>query len=330
MRMASVRMILAAGVMAAAGVLANVPWAAEADDYPNHPIRLIVPAAPGGILDILARLTADDLDKTFGQRVIVDNRGGASGNLGPDMVAKAPPDGYSLCLIQIGNVAANPHLFKDLTFDPLRDLQPVAPVASSAQIVTAYPGLPAKNLTELLALARQAPGTISYGSAGVGTSAHLGAALLEEMGHVKLLHVPYRGMAPALVDLTAGRVQLAFIGLAGIRSGLETGSLKALAVAQSTRLKAAPDIPSADEAGLPGYEFIAWFGVVTTGGTSPAIVQKLNSAINAMLKKPAIDQRLADNGMEPMIESPAAFAARIQSDYEKFGKIIREAGIKVE
>jgi len=321
---------VAAAVLIAVAGFAYPALAAEADDYPNRPIRLVVPAAPGGISDILARLVSDDLDRTFGQRVIVDNRGGAGGNLGAEMVAKAPPDGYSLCLIQFGNVAVNPHLFKNLSFDPLKDLLPVAPVASSAQMVVAYPGLPANNLTELIALAKQEPGKISYGSAGIGTSTHLAAELLAQMAHIKLLHVPYRGMGPALVDLTAGRVQLAFVGLAATKSHLAAGTLKALAVAQPTRLKAAPTIPSADEAGLPGYELATWFGVVTTGGTAPAIVRKLNAAIAAMLRKPAVEQRLAESGMDPLIESPAAFSERIRKDYEKYGALIKEADIKLE
>jgi tripartite-type tricarboxylate transporter receptor subunit TctC len=301
---------------------------AYAEDYPDRPIRLVVPAVPGGISDILARILADDLNKMFGQPVVVDNRGAAGGNVGVEIVAKAPPDGYSLALIQVGNVAINPHLYKDLPFDPLHDLVPVASVASSPQIVTAYPGLPANNLTELIALAKREPGSLSYGSAGVGTSTHLGAELLAQMAGVKLLHVPYRGMAPALLDLTAGRLQLAFVGLAPIKSSLDSGALKALAVAQASRLKAAPSIPSADEAGLPGYEFITWFGVVTTQGTPSAVVQKLNTTINAILDKPEVRQRLFDLGMEPLAESPAAFSARIQKDYEKFGAMIKAAGIE--
>jgi tripartite-type tricarboxylate transporter receptor subunit TctC len=229
---------------------------AYADDYPSRPVRLVVPATPGGILDILARLLSERLDRTLGQPVVVENRPAAAGNLGVELVAKAAPDGYSLCLIQVGNVAANPHLYKDLSFDPLRDLAPVASVASSPEIVVAYTGLPANNLSELIALAKRERGKLSYGSAGVGTSTHLGAELFAQMSRTKLLNVPYHGMGQALFDLAAGRVQLAFSGLAPIKSGLEAGSLKALAVAQSTRLKAAPAIPTADESGLPGYEFI--------------------------------------------------------------------------
>jgi tripartite-type tricarboxylate transporter receptor subunit TctC len=304
--------------------------AADADDYPSRPIHLIVPATPGGISDILARLLSDNLNRIFGQSVIVENRGAAGGNLGVEMVAKADPDGYSLALIQVGNVAINPYLYKDLSFDPLHDLLPVAAIASSPQIVTAYPGLAANNLTGLIALAKQEPGKLSYGSAGIGTSTHLGAELLAQMAGVKLLHVPYRGMGPALLDLTAGRVQLAFVGLAPIKSSLESGALKALAVAQSSRLKAAPTVPSADESGLPGYEFITWFGVVTTHGTPPAIVEKLNTAINSILDMPPIRQRFLDFGMEPLVESPSDFSVRIQKDYEKYGTMIRAAQIKIE
>jgi tripartite-type tricarboxylate transporter receptor subunit TctC len=300
-----------------------------AGDYPTRPIRLIVPAAPGGLSDFLARLLSEYLDHALGQPVVVENRPAAGGNLGVEIVAKAPSDGYSLGLIQVGNVAINPYLYKDLAFDPLRDLEPVASVANSPQIVTAYPGVPANNLSELIALAKQEPGKLSYGSAGVGTSTHIGAVLLEQMSGIKLLHVLYRGMGPALIDLTAGRVQLAFIGLGAIKSNLEAGTLKALALAQPTRLAAAPTIPTADESGLPGYEFNTWFGVVTTTGTPAAVVQKLNAAINELLEKPETKQRFSDLGMEPLAATSAAFAARIQKDYEKYGAMIKAAHVEL-
>jgi tripartite-type tricarboxylate transporter receptor subunit TctC len=302
---------------------------ASADTYPSRPIRLVVPAPPGGILDILARILSDNLGRSPGQAVVVENRGAAAGNLAVELVAKAAPDGYSLCLIQVGNVAANPHLYKDLTFDALRDLAPVATLASSPEIVVANPALPANNLTQLIALAKKEPDKLSFGSAGVGTSTHLGAALFEQMTGTKLLHVPYHGMGPAILDLTAGQVQLAFSGLAPIKGGLGTRALKALAVARSTRLKAAPNIPTADEAGLPGYEFITWFGVVTTAGTPSPIVQKLNAASNAILTKPEIVQRLSELGMEPLVDTPAAFSALIQRDYEKYGAMIKAAHIQI-
>lgn len=321
---------IASLVLASAIIWCGAAQAGDTDGYPNRPIRLIVPAAPGGISDILARLISEHLGETFGQNVYVDNRAAAGGNLGVEMVAKAAPDGYTLALIQVGNVAVNPYLYKDLSFDPLHDLVAIAPVANSPQIVTAYPELPANNLTDVIALAKKSPGTISYGSAGVGTSTHLGAELFAQMGGIKLLHVPYRGMGPALIDLAAGRVQLAFVGLAAIKSGVEGGSLKALAVAQSTRLKAMPNIPSADEAGLPGYEFTTWFGVVGTKGTPPAIVEKLNTTINAILDKSDLRQRLSDFGMEPLIETPSAFSTRMQNDYDKYGVMIKAGNIAIE
>jgi tripartite-type tricarboxylate transporter receptor subunit TctC len=302
---------------------------ASADTYPSRPIRLVVPAPPGGILDLLARILSDNLARSLGQPVVVENRGAAAGNLGVELVAKASPDGYSLCLIQVGNVAANPHLYKDLSFDALRDLAPVATLASSPEIVVANRALPANNLTQLIALAKKEPDKLSYGSAGVGTSTHLGAALFEQMTGTKLLHVPYHGMGPAILDLTAGRLQLVFSGLAPLKGGLDTGALKALAVARSRRLKAAPTIPTADEAGLPGYEFITWFGVVTTAGTPSPIVQKLNAATNAMLTKPDVAQRLSELGMEPLVDTPAAFSTLIHKDYEKYGAMIKTGHIQI-
>jgi tripartite-type tricarboxylate transporter receptor subunit TctC len=320
---------VAAVLLAALAVWPCAVRDAYAEDYPSRPIRFIVPAPPGGILDLLARLLSERLDRSLGQPVVVENRPAAAGNLGVELVAKAAPDGYSLCLIQVGNVAANPHLYKDLSFDPLRDLAPVAAVATSPEIVVAYPGLPANNLSELIALAKREPGKLSYGSAGVGTSTHLGAELFAQMSGTKLLNVPYHGMGPAILDLTAGRVQLAFSGLAPIKSGLQAGTLKALAIAQSTRLKAAPSIPTADESGLPGYEFITWFGVEATAGTPTAIIQKLNAAINSILETPDLKERFLELGMEPLTETPAAFSARIQKDYKKYGAMIKAAHIEV-
>lgn len=321
---------LSAFVLAGMILWSGATRSADAEDYPNRPIHLIVPAAPGGISDVLARLISKDLSEKFGQSVVVENRSGTGGNQGVEIVARAAPDGYSLCLIQIGNVAISPYLFKDLGFDPLHDLLPIAAVASSPQIVTAYPGLPANNLSELISLAKREPGQLSYGSAGIGTSTHLGGELLAQMAGVKLLHVPYRGMAPAVIDLTAGRLQLAFVGLAATKGELDSGALKALAVSQASRLKAAPTIPTADESGLPGYEFITWFGVIAPQGTPPAIVEKLNSAINSILESPNMRQRFYDLGMDPLIESPSDFALRIKKDYEKFGAIIKAAQIKIE
>lgn len=316
-----------AACFAAAGLLCG---AAAAQDYPNRPIRLVVPAAPGGVTDLLARRAASYLDTAIGQRIVVEHRAGAGGTIGVESVAKAAPDGYSLCLIQIGDTSIKPHLVKDLPYDPFRDLVPVAPMATLPLIVNIHPSVQANTLVELIALAKRQPGKLNYGSAGTGTSLHLGAELFMQMSGTQMVHVPYKGLAPALVDLLAGQIQVVFTGLAGVRAHIDKGSLKGLAVAQSARLQGAPNIPSADEAGLPGYEFVTWFGFVSSRGTPPAIVNTLNRHINAMLDDPAVVQGLVDGGMGALKRSPEAFAALIKSDYDKYGRIVRAANIKPE
>lgn len=309
-------------------VVWNSPAAGQA--YPAKPIRMVVPAAAGGVSDILARVTADHLSRALGQPVIVDNRGGAGGNLGADIVAKAQPDGYSLCLISLGNVAINPFLMKDMPFDALTDLVPVAPVAVLPQVVVATSSLPANNLKELIGLAKREPGKLNYGSAGHGTTTQLAAELLAQMGGIQLVHVPYRGAAPAVVDVAAGQVQLAFVGLASAQPLLATGRIKILAVAADKRLSAAPDIPTSAEAGLPGYEFSTWFGLVTSRGTPTEIVAQLNHHVQAMFDEPAVQKRLLEGGLEPLRDSPEEFGARIKRDNAKFAAIIKAAGLKPE
>jgi tripartite-type tricarboxylate transporter receptor subunit TctC len=309
-------------------VVWNSPAAGQA--YPAKPIRMVVPAAAGGVSDILARVTADHLSRALGQPVIVDNRGGAGGNLGADIVAKAQPDGYSLCLISLGNVAINPFLMKDMPFDALTDLVPVAPVAVLPQVVVATSSLPANNLKELIGLAKREPGKLNYGSAGHGTTTQLAAELLAQMGGIQLVHVPYRGAAPAVVDVAAGQVQLAFVGLASAQPLLATGKIKILAVAADKRLSAAPDIPTSAEAGLPGYEFSTWFGLVTSRGTPTEIVAQLNHHVQAMFDEPAVQKRLLEGGLEPLRDSPEEFGARIKRDNAKFAAIIKTAGLKPE
>ena len=319
------------GVLAC-GLAAATPWSAGtlAQAYPTKTIRMVVPFAPGGVNDLLARLVADHLEKTLGQRVLVETRPGAGGNIGAEIVAKAPPDGHTLCLIQSGNVAINPFLYKDMTFDALNDLVPVAPVSTSPQLVSVYTKLPVSSLRELIALAKREPGKLNHASPGNGTSPHLAAELFAHMAGIQLVHVPYRGVAPALVDLAAGQVQLTFLGPAAIDGQLKAGTIRPLAVARSTRLKTLPDVPTADEAGLPGYEFSTWFGVVASKGTPADIVAVLNRHINAMLDDPDVQKRLAGIGMEPLKESTAQFAQRIKTDYDKFGAIVQRAKVTLE
>jgi len=316
-------------ILAALIGLAFSLWAA-AQDYPSKPIRLIVATAPGGLMDVAAHTLVDYFQKAYGQRMFVENRGGAGGVLAGDAIAKASPDGYTLGQIQMGNVAINPFLVKDLPFDPLNDLAPVAPLTSSPVVVTINAKVPAANLAELIALARREPGKLNYGSAGPGTIPHLSAELFAQLAKLRLTAVHYRGAGPALNDLLAGQVQIIFVGLGVVRSHLAAGTVRALAVSQAERLSGATDIPTAAEAGLPGFEVNTWFGIVAPKGTPDRIVATLVRQIHAMQDDPSVRKRLADSGLETLKESPDQFRARMLRDHERFRQIVQAAGLKAE
>lgn len=304
--------------------------AAPAQDYPNKPIRLIVVTAAGGLMDVAARVTAEHVGKSLGQSIIVENRPGGGGNLGAEAIAKAPPDGYTIGLIQLGNVAINPHVYTDMTFDPLTDLVPVAPVTSSAILVIASTKLAASDLRGLIALAKAEPGKLSYGSGGPGTAPHLAGEMFKSQAGVDILHVPYRGVGPAVNDLTGGHIQLTFAGWGAVRGPVEAGRAKILAVAQPQRLKSVPQFPTSAESGLPGYEFATWFGIVAPKGTPAPIVAKLASHIHAMQDDPAVQKSLADGGLEALKESPEQFGVRIRRDHDRFRDIVKAAKLKPE
>ena len=311
-------------------IFAAISIWASAQDYPVKPIRLIVATAPGGLMDVAAHTLVDYFQKAYGQRMFVENRGGAGGVLAGDAIAKAPPDGYTLGQIQVGNVAINPFLVKDMPFDPLNDLVPVAPLTSSPVLVTINARVPATNLAELIALARREPGRLNYGSAGPGTIPHLSGELFAQSAKVRLTAVHYRGAGPALTDLLAGQVQMIFVGLGVVRSHLAAGTVRALAVSQAERLSGAPDIPTAAEAGLPGFEVNTWFGIVAPKGTPERIVATLVRQIHAMQDDPSVQKRLADSGLETLKESPGEFRARMRRDHERFRQIVLAAGLKAE
>jgi tripartite-type tricarboxylate transporter receptor subunit TctC len=313
-------------VLAAAGILA-APATALADDYPTKPIRLMIPTAAGGLMDVAARIAADYLGKSLGQRLIIENRSGSGGNLGVEAVVKAEPDGYTLGLIQLGNVAINPYVY-DMSFDPLAELVPVAPVTSSAILVVAGASVPVNNLQELIALAKKEPGKLAYGSAGPGTAPHLAGEMFKSQAGVDILHVPYRGAGPAVNDTIGGHVQLTFVGWGAVRGPVESGHLKVLAVAQPKRIAAAPQLPTAAEAGLPSYEFVTWFGVVAPKGTPQPIIDKLVKNIHAMQDDPEVIRTLGEGGLEPLKESPAEFGARMRRDHDRFRDIVKAAGLK--
>jgi tripartite-type tricarboxylate transporter receptor subunit TctC len=304
------------------------PVASWAQDYPTKPIRLIIPTAAGGLMDVAARVAADSLDKSLGQRLVIENRSGSGGNIGAEAVAKAEPDGYTLGLIQIGNVAINPYVYPDMTFDPLTDLVPVAPVTSSAILVIANAKVPANDLRELITLAKREPGKLSYGSSGNGTAPHLAGEMFKAAAGVDILHVPYRGAGPAVNDTIGGHVQLTFVGLGAVRAPADAGLLKILAVAQPKRLKDAPQYPTSAEAGLPGYEFVTWFGIVAPKGTPAAVIDKLVKHIHAMQDDPEVQKKLATGGLEPLKETPEQFGARMGRDHARFRDIVKAANLK--
>jgi tripartite-type tricarboxylate transporter receptor subunit TctC len=311
-------------------VVLLAPSAVAAQDYPTKPIRLMVPTAPGGLMDVAARVLSDQLSNALGQRLVVENRGGAGGNLGVDAVAKAEPDGYTLGLVQLGNIAINPHVYPEMPHDVFNDLVPIASVTSSAILVVTSAKVAANNLQEFIALAKRDPGKLSYGSAGPGTVPHLAGELFKATAGVDLLHVPYRGAGPAVNDTVGGHVQATFVGWGAVRGPVEAGQLKVLAVGQKNRLATAPQFPTAAEAGLPAYEFVTWFGLVAPKRTPEAIVRRLERLVHAMQDDPAVQKTLAAGGLEPLKESSAEFGARMRRDYERFRDVVKAAKLKPE
>jgi len=307
-----------------------VSLSAAAQGYPNKPIRLIVVTAAGGLMDVAARVLADSLDKSLGQRLVIENRSGSGGNIGAEAVAKSDPDGYTLGLVQIGNVAINPHIYTDMTFDPLVDLVPVAPVTSSAILVVANAKVPAGNLTELIALAKKEPGKLSYGSGGNGTAPHLAGEMFKAAAGVDILHVPYRGNAPMTVAVVAGEVNMVFDSLTGPLQHIRSGALRAIAMMGTNRNTALPDVPTMSEAGLPGFSYESWNGILAPAGTPEVAINRIHQEIVAALALLDVRERLTGLGYEPVSMTPKDFGAMIARDVTRFGDIIREAGIKAE
>jgi tripartite-type tricarboxylate transporter receptor subunit TctC len=304
--------------------------AASAQDYPNKPIRLIISAAPGGITDILARIIADKVGNSIGQRVIPENKPGAGGNIAAEYVAKTPPDGYTIMIVNIGLIAFHQWMYKNLGFDPLNDFDPVGPVADAPSIVAIWDKLPVRTLREFIDYAKQNPGKVNYGSAGVGTMPHLVADLFSRMTGIEMVHVPYRGANPAAVDLAVGQIQTTFIALGSMRAQLSAGQVRMLAIASKERLAAIPDVLTFDEVGLPGYEAVNWFSLFAPAKTPLAIRETFNRHVQKMFDDPEVVKRLQEGGMVPMKETVAQFTARVKADHARWGDVIKKAGIKPE
>ena len=302
----------------------------HAQPYPSKPIRMIVPFAPGGPNDIIGRTVGQKLTETWGQPVVVENRGGAGGTIGVDAGAKSPPDGYTMVMGGSSNLAVAPSLYAKLPYNPLTDLTPVSNVAFVPYVVTVNPRVPAKSMKELVAIARSKPGFLSYGSSGAGSMSSLAAELISSLGGAKLVHVPYKGTAPAVVAMVSGEIDLMVADLSAVAGHAKAGKLKMIAAAGSRRAAAAPDLPTVAESGLKGYAVDAWFGIVVPAKTPPDIVAKLSGAVVSAVKSPDVRGRFEQLGYDPIGNTSAEFAATIRSDIEKFARVIKAAGIKIE
>lgn len=289
-------------------------------------MRIVVPYGVGGTADIIARMLEPKLRERLGHPVIVENKPGAGGNVGAEAVARAAPDGNTL-LLTATSLASSPSLYAKLAFDPTKNLVPVAQIASIPNIAAVYPGVPVNSIAELVAYARANPGRLSYASAGVGTSSHLAMELFKVMAGVDLLHVPYKSAGNALPDLIGGQVQVFFDIMPSTLPTVRGGKLRGLAVTSAARSSAVPELPTVAEAGVPGYEFTAWFGLFAPAGTPAAVVDRINEAVNAILQAPDVRERLAQQGAEPVTGTPAQFAAFYRGEVDKWRRVVREAKI---
>jgi tripartite-type tricarboxylate transporter receptor subunit TctC len=317
---------LAATLGLAASALAQTPAGA----WPQRPVHLIAPFSAGSTVDAMARLIAVPLAKRLGQPVIVENRGGAGGNIGVDAVAKATPDGYTFGIGTTGPLAINPSLMAKVPYVPTRDLAPVALLASGPIVLVVNPALPARNADELVKLLKANPNKYSFTSAGVGSTGHLAGELFRLRTGADMEHVPYKGNQDALVDVLSGQVAMTFSGLQPLLSNIQAGKLRALMVAGDKRLAAIPDVPTAAEVGLAGAEVMPWYGVIAPAGTPAPIVARLNQELAAIMAQPEIAERFRATGSEPDVGTPEAFGQRIASDGKLWADVIRKAGIKAQ
>ena len=302
--------------------------AAAADGYPSKPVRFVVTFPPGGPTDTIVRVIGQRLTDSWGHPMILDNRGGAGGIVGTEIVARAAPDGYSFLVGTAGGMTINPALRPKLSYDPFRDFAPVGMLVNNPQILVAHPAIAAKNVKELVALAKAKPGQLNFASAGTGTATHLGLELLKLTANIDVVHVPYKGGAPAVTDLIAGQVQLLWVSIPSVLPHVKTGRLRALAVSTAKRSAAAPDIPTVAESGYPGFEYSNWNALFAPAGTSPRVVQQVNAAVVKILNEPDVAQKLVALGADPAPGTPQELARYMRADHERWKKVIRTAGIK--
>lgn len=305
------------------------PLIAHAQPYPSKPVRVIVPFAPGGPADVLARVIGQELSEALGQPFVVENKVGAAGNIGVEQIAKAMPDGYTVGIVPVGNVAVNPSLFPTLPYKA-SELAPVAMLATVENVLVVNADVPAKSLKELLALAKQKPGTLSFASPGAGSQAHLAGELMALSAEVKLIHVPYKGIGPALNDVVGGQVTMMFGAMSAVLPHVKSGKLRALGVASIKRSATMPELPTIAEQGLPRFEAVSWYALMAPAGTPAPIIDRLNAESARALAKPAIREKFAAQGLEPGGGKPQELATEIQAETVRWADVIRKQNIKPE
>jgi tripartite-type tricarboxylate transporter receptor subunit TctC len=310
--------------------LAALQSDALAANYPDKPIRMLVGFAPGGGTDTTARTIAQPLSEALGQQVVVDNRPGAAGNIAADIASKSPPDGYTLLMGTIAALAINPSLYKSLPFDPIKDFEPVTLAVSSTNVLAVHPSVAAKNVRELIALAKAQSGKLSYGSSGIGGAGHLAGVLFDNMAGTTTVHIPYKGGAPAMIALISGEVQMVFATAETAVPQIKTGKIRALGVTMAKRTALLPDLPTIAEAGVPGYEANNWYGILLPAKTPRAIIDRLSRESVKVLNSPVIKEQLFRQGLDASPSTPQEFSAYIKSEMAKWAKVVKASGAKAE
>ena len=316
------------GFFLACFAFAAVSGQAIADTYPSKPIRFIVPFAPGGGADISARIIAMKMGVSLGQTVVVENRPGAGGIIGTDLVAKAPPDGYTILLGTIGPIAINPHLYKKLSYDVDRDFTPISLVGNALNVLVVNPSVPATNMTEFISYAKTHP--VAFGSSGNGATDHLAGELFNSLTGTKMLHVAYKGGVPAMTDLMAGQVQAVFSTVSTAAGAIKAGKVRPLAMTGSARFSGMPETPTISESGLPAFEVNNWYGVLVPKGTPPAIINTLNTELVRALQTTDVKAKLLESGIEPTWDTPTEFSAYIRSETKKWAKVVADSGATIQ
>jgi tripartite-type tricarboxylate transporter receptor subunit TctC len=316
-------------MLVAAAAISALPGAVLAQAYPNRPVRVVVAFTAGGTTDIIARTIGQRLSEKLGQPFVIENKPGAGGNIGTESVVRAAPDGYTLIVNSVGPMAVNPTLYKNLAYNPLTDLVPIAQIADVPNVLVVHPSTGVKSMDEFLRYARDNPGKLNYASTGIGTSSHLSGHMLAARAGFQATHVPYKG-AEALKDLLAGRIQFMFATIPSVIAHIRAGTLTALAVTSTQRSRSMPQVPTVAESGFPGFEAGSWFGFFAPKGTPREVIATINAAVNQVIAEKAVDSRLTDEGADPAAGSPERFGAFVAREYEKWRAVVQQAGASVD